>query len=205
MSLRQQVWSAVRAWPVLSDGVDQLRRRLRRGRPVPGLGVPAGRRAPAATATAPVVLLLALGLSTTQLQGWSRVVARAQADGVSLRPVWLLDSGDFPVLLPHGWAFDHVPRRADYDRVGAPMTYEEHLAARLELWRSRTGHPPVVPLLGGPGVGERAGTGWADEQADTERAAVMRLRAALVAAGLSGAGLSAPARAAGAGSRRTRS
>ncbi len=189
----------------LSEALRRARAVQRLGAPVPGLGVPAGREAPPACADAPVVLLLALGLGHDELETWADLVARAQARGHRFRPLWVLDSGDLPVVLTRGWACDHVVTAQQHAGLGAPQGYAEHLALRLDVWRSRTG-APVVPLLAPPtrtpADGEPADGEHADLEAD-------RLGAVLTAATgqprQPGVRLSARARAAAAGRRRTRS
>ncbi len=163
--VRARAWSFLRTAPGVAPVTDLLERRLRGDRAVAGLGVPAGTHAPAGATDAPVVLLLAIGCTPEEVFAWTEPVAAAQRGGPPFRPVWLLDSPAFPVLLAKGWAFDHVMPREQHLRLSAQAagggggTYDGYVAERLELWRSRTLGAPVVPLLGPPtsGGAERLG------------------------------------------------
>jgi|GEM_PF-6786966 len=183
--LRARGWVLLRTTPVLSGVTRRLERLLRRDRPVEGLGIPAGRDAPVPGdgRTAPVVLLLGLGLQREAVAGWARVVAAVQADGVLLRPLWLLDGPAFAELMPYGWASDHVMPRSVYEGTAAVLDHDVYVAQRLDIWSSRTDGAAVVTLLGAP---------------DDDPAQVARFRAVV-------ASLSARAPAAGAGRPRSRS
>lgn len=151
--LRARVWAFLRTAPVLARVTARVEGRLRRHRAVEGIGVPAGRRAPEAAAEAPVVLLLALGASSEELGSWAATVEAAQDAGPPFRPLWLVDSPAFGVLLDRGWAFDHVMPRAGYERSGATTPWDRYLGERLDIWRVRTADAPVLVLLGPPLAG----------------------------------------------------
>lgn len=183
--VRARVWVVLRTTPALGGPTRLLERVLRPYRPVGGLGVPAGRQAPVPVEgePVPVVVLLGLGLDPDSVAAWAGVVAAAQADGLALRPLWLLDSPAFTRLLPHGWAADHVMPRTAYERAGAVLPFDAYVAERLRIWHDRTGGAPVLTLLGVPDAGP---------------VGVARLRTAVLA-------LSAPAPARAAGRNRSRS
>lgn len=165
-ALRARVWRLLRTDPVLSGLTRRLETRWRRSRPPAGLGVPAGRGAPEATAAAPVVVVLGLGLSDDALAHWLDVVGQAQA-GVAFRPLWLLDSPRFATVLSRGWAVDHVMPRTVHEALPTSAPWDGYVGERVQLWRARTDDAPVLvlPTTGGATAGG-ATAGGATVEAD---------------------------------------
>lgn len=107
-----------------------------------------------ASAALPVTLVVLLGLSDDDVEGWIERVARSQMMTVAFKPLFVVDRDDFTTLRRYGYPFEFIIPYDDWLLVGDPSAWAGHVRTRLtglkQVYRPAT----VVAPSGSPPEGE---------------------------------------------------
>lgn len=97
------------------------------------LPVSAGRHVDDAVGrTFPLVLVAVSGASRAQLEDVAERVAGLQRDGVRIRPVFVIDSGELAVFRPHGFVVDHLVDPETFAAQSPAGDYTAYRDGRLD-------------------------------------------------------------------------
>ena len=97
------------------------------------LPVSAGRHVDDATGrTFPLVLVAISGASHAQLEHVAERVAGLQRDGVRIRPVFVIDTGELAVFRPHGFVVDHIVDPETFSAMNPAGDYLAYRDGRLD-------------------------------------------------------------------------
>lgn len=103
------------------------------------------------TARLPVMLVVLLGLSDDEVDGWVEQVARSQMMTAAFKPLFVIDRDHFTRLRRYGYPFEFVLPYEDWVSVGDPSAWTGYVRDRLSgldgLYRpatmvAATGPPP---------------------------------------------------------------
>lgn len=119
--------------------------------------VPGGSVLPeGATARLPVMLVVLLGLSDDEVDGWVEHVARSQMMTVAFKPLFVVDRDHFTMLRRYGYPFEFVLPYEDWSSVGDPSAWAGYVRDRLSGF-DRLYRPATMVAATGPPPGDEAG------------------------------------------------